>query len=497
MQENKLDLSVKKNAEASMNKTAMIGTFIINFVLFAAYLIEVFKKVRTWQSFSIVAILCILPSIWATVIYKKQADSRAIRFICGIAFLALYTYIMFTTSTDLTFCYIIVAFVIYLIYIDFKLLIFMGSYSLLVNMIRIAMLVAKHETTSVFLTNSEITIACLALTCIFGILAVKKIDLINQANINRANIEKQQSENLLNVTLDVASSMTDNIKTAVSETDELKSAITTTQEAMELLTSNVQEEVRAMDVQKESTNEIHSHIQGVNHAVCHIVKEVETAEKNLNTSNDIMKDLLLQVKESETSGSQVSQNMDVLKEYTGKMQDIMNLIRNVADQTSLLALNASIEAARAGDAGKGFAVVASEISSLSEQTNAATKDIDSLIENIIHSIEEVTTSVTNLMESNALQNQYVDITANNFKEIRNNTQGISSQVLNLQNTVDVVTTANNQVEEQIDNVSHLMQKIMNGASNTLENCNHNINSIDKVTAIMEVLQQDTTKLNHE
>lgn len=495
MQENKLDLSVKRNAEASMNKTAMTGTFIISFVLFVAYLIEVLKGVRTLQSFAIVACLCILPCIIAIVVQRKQADSKAIRFICAIGFLCLYTYIMFTTSTDLTFCYVIVAFAIYLVYIDFRILIFMGGYSILINVIRIAQLFARHEGSDVFLTNSEITLACLALTSIFGILAVRKIELINQANINRANTEKQQSDHLLGVTLEVASSMTDNIETAVDETDGLKSAITNTQEAMQVLTTNVEEEVRAVEVQKQSTHEIHFHIQGVNDAVQQIVTEVETAEKNLNTGNTIMQDLLLQVKESESSGTQVSQNMEGLKEYTGRMQDIMNLIRNVANQTSLLALNASIEAARAGEAGRGFAVVASEISSLSEQTNSATKDIDLLIENIIRSIDEVTDSVSKLMESSSLQNQYVDMTAENFKEIRNNTQGISSQVSNLQNTVEVVTTANQQVEQEIDNISLLMQKVMADADSTLNSCNDNINSIDHVASIMDALKQDTTKLN--
>lgn len=64
------------------------------------------------------------------------------------------------------------------------------------------------------------------------------------------------------------------------------------------------------------------------------------------------------------------------------MHSIIELIDNITTQTSLLALNASIEAARAGEAGRGFSVVASEISNLATQTQDATVDITTLIENI-------------------------------------------------------------------------------------------------------------------
>jgi uncharacterized protein (TIGR00730 family) len=92
-----------------------------------------------------------------------------------------------------------------------------------------------------------------------------------------------------------------------------------------------------------------------------------------------MAQLVKHVETSGRAGKQVVDELTELNRHTAKMHDITDLINEVASQTTLLALNASIEAARAGDSGRGFAVVASEISKLAEQTTQATDDITSLI----------------------------------------------------------------------------------------------------------------------
>jgi methyl-accepting chemotaxis protein len=242
---------------------------------------------------------------------------------------------------------------------------------------------------------------------------------------------------------------------------------------------------------------INEYIRGVEDSVSSIVNEVTEAEENLEAGNVIMNDLLKQVRVSEESNAMVVEKMEGLKEYAGKMQDIMGLIRNVANQTSMLALNASIEAARAGEAGKGFAVVATEISSLSTQTNSATGDIDALIENIVKSVEEVTSAMDQLLEGSRLQNQYVNDTADSFKKIHNSTQGISSQVSQLQEAVEIVTEENDQVEKQIEHVAHTMEEVTSSADETLENCNTNLASIAKVAALMDGLKEDADKLKSE
>jgi methyl-accepting chemotaxis protein len=102
------DLTLKKNADASKNATAMTGIFIMNFVLVAAYLIEVLKGARTITTYSIIAALCIAPCILAAIVFARKKEAYSIRYILGIGFSLLYGYVMFTTISDVPFCYIIV-----------------------------------------------------------------------------------------------------------------------------------------------------------------------------------------------------------------------------------------------------------------------------------------------------------------------------------------------------------------------------------------------------
>jgi len=494
MKREKEDLSVKSVAIASTNKTAISGLLVMNFVLAIAYALEVVKDARSFGSYAVILALCVVPSVLAVVMFMKKKDTSAVKYVFAIGFALLYGYIMFTTSTTLAFCYVIVAYVILMVYTDTGLLLGLGIWAILTNLVLVVMKLMKGELAGTELTEAEIVLACLLLTMFFSLLALKKINGINQANIDRAEEERKQSEGILQNTLEVATAMNENIKASVAEAESLREAIGETQRAMEELTEGAKDGVSAIAVQKQNTETISENVGQVDAAVNSIVAEVQNAEENLEKGNEVMKELLRQVQVSGESGALVAEKMEELKENADKMQSIMGLISNVAEQTGLLALNASIEAARAGEAGKGFSVVATEISKLSSQTNAATGDINALIISIVNSIGAVTESMERLLESSRMQNQYVDNTAENFEQIHNSTQNIVEQVTQLKDTVDVVTAANAQVSAGIGNVETVTQRVMDEATDTLQSCNTNLQSIANVTEIMDKLMANAEKL---
>jgi len=497
MQKMNYDLSVKKYAEQSKNKTAMLGVYIMDAVLAIAYAIELLKGARTPDSYAIVALLCVLPCIIAQLLYMKKNDADSIRYILGGGFMLLYAYVMFTTTSNLAFCYVIVAFVILMVYVDVKLLSFMGGGALLINVCRVIRIAITTGLTAEEVTNMEITFACLFLTGLFVLLALKKIEKINEANIRKAETAREQSEENLKTTLSVAATVTQSIESVVAETESLKEAISQTSHAMKDLSTGANDVATATEEQAAGTERIGKHMEQVEGSVRDIMEEGHEAQENLEQGNQLMKELMDQVNASEISGKLVTEKVTGLKEYADRMQEIMGLISNVAKKTGLLALNASIEAARAGEAGRGFGVVASEISNLSEQTNAATNDITDLIQNIVVSIDEAADAMNLLLDSTKQQNESIGTTAVNFEKIHASTGKIIAEAAKLKKTVDVVSTETIQIEEKIGYVSSITQEVTAHSEETLEACNMNLESVEEVAAIMENLKEEAGKLQKE
>ncbi len=137
--------------------------------------------------------------------------------------------------------------------------------------------------------------------------------------------------------------------------------------------------------------------------------------------------------------------MGDLKEAAQKIGEIVTLIEAVAEQTNLLALNATIEAARAGEAGKGFAVVASEVKSLASQTAKATEQISTQIGNVqgvvndaVSAIEEVTTSIDSVNHVSASISAAVEEQNAATAEISRNTEQTATSAGSVSRTISDV-----------------------------------------------------------
>ncbi|MDR2105508.1 MAG: methyl-accepting chemotaxis protein, partial [Deferribacteraceae bacterium] len=166
---------------------------------------------------------------------------------------------------------------------------------------------------------------------------------------------------------------------------------------------------------------------------------------------------------------------------SAEIKNIVAVITNIADQTNLLALNAAIEAARAGDAGRGFAVVADEVRKLAENTQKSTSEIARLIatnqkeiENVITSMHEVIAQVNIGVDSSKQTTVILDEIENGVNELHNMVFSISSAVGQVSTAIDLiiddigaVDTVSNEVKATADSLEENLANL-EGVCSSLE-----------------------------
>ncbi|WP_446811800.1 methyl-accepting chemotaxis protein [Methylomonas sp. 2BW1-5-20] len=132
----------------------------------------------------------------------------------------------------------------------------------------------------------------------------------------------------------------------------------------------------------DSINQMATTIQSVAKSATDAASAASQADQLVNTGEKVVTQTISSLDGLATSVDQASSVIQQLEQHTAKIGTVLEVIRSIADQTNLLALNAAIEAARAGEQGRGFAVVADEVRTLASRTQKSTEDIQDMIQDL-------------------------------------------------------------------------------------------------------------------
>lgn len=353
-------------------------------------------------------------------------------------------------------------------------------------------LIIKHITSSIKQLRTEL------LYMSEGDLSRGKVDI-------RSNDEVEQLAYNFNIMSENLKKVIANVRKAAIEIKDAAEVVSRStvenEKGSENISTALDNMAQGMENQRSETNnaiaimkKIKNISQDVNTKVSDISLSAANALKKADIGNVKLSEYMIQLKDVNMTMEDVVQVSDVFIKQTREMNSILGLINGISNQTNLLSLNASIEAARAGDAGKGFAVVADEIRKLSDNSKGLVEQIANIVNTIQLSMNEMTRKLANSRDELEKSNDMVEVTMGSFQDIRDANDVECARVLDIKMMMeelflDVTNIADSM--ERIENATNENTMVSQDISATVEEETANL---EEVTSRMELLEDLTKNL---
>lgn len=225
-----------------------------------------------------------------------------------------------------------------------------------------------------------------------------------------------------------------------------------------LNTQQVSEEAKASDTAAKNVS-----VQFQN-----AMKEIQELAQNVNNSGEVIEELV---------------------EETTNIESMLDVIKGIAEQTNLLALNAAIEAARAGEQGRGFAVVADEVRTLASKTQQSTEDINQMIEKLRGGVNRAVQSMKVGQEKAESTVNYARQSEQSIQTISTSLVSITDRILQVASAIEQQTSVIDEINTNLEGVKELSHSGMNSAQvigESVEGLSHQATQLNQQTSSFKV-----------
>ncbi|MFP4461351.1 MAG: methyl-accepting chemotaxis protein [Thermotogota bacterium] len=254
-----------------------------------------------------------------------------------------------------------------------------------------------------------------------------------------------------------------------------------------------------MDI-TENTNGVSAQMNDLVQTVSYLIHDTRL---KLKETEDKKVQFLSSGQSVERIGKEINQTITQIegfKTITDEINQFVAEIEKIAEQTNLLALNAAIEAARAGEAGKGFAVVADEVRKLAVESNSTAAEIHSKLDNIaqridtvIRSSEKSTEGVNTLIEDITDMSTSIESIVSSFTQVNDSVSEIKVKIEEQNETLNTLTEKTNQINEDMKDINNIIDELTTDIDENAT-CTENLTKVaGDLVNIFEVLKRNVEK----
>ena len=253
-----------------------------------------------------------------------------------------------------------------------------------------------------------------------------------------------------------------------------------------VITNNIQKEAEIVNDTADKAESIKNNLMNEAEISNNVKNTIFEANKNLENAVEVISRTIDSIQANAQSENELAYKLDQLTNDAAQVKNVLNVIKEIADQTNLLALNAAIEAARAGEHGRGFAVVADEVRKLAERTQKSLGEIDATINVIVQAIEDANAQMqVNIENVNAVTSQ--------TNEVQDKIKGVSvvmnEAVVNVEENVKKLNNIVKAMQEFIKK----MEEVNNLSNENKENVLNNNANIEKIAALANELLREISQ----